>query len=224
MSAGHSLEARVISPPRPGRRERRRRETRERIFRAAARLFAEHGFAATTVEDITEAADVGKGTFFNYFPSKEHVLAVLAEIQRGKIAWAVKEMRHRREPVYLILRRLVHALAEEPGRSRALSRSLLSAMLSSEAVRGVINENVVRAQKLVAEIITTGQERGEVRRDRSPLQLAVLLQRAAFGTIVLWSLSEEENLDRWLDATFRTVWDGIRTPGTRSKRAKEAKG
>lgn len=201
----------MISPPRPGRRERRRRETRERIFRAAARLFAEHGFAATTVEDITEAADVGKGTFFNYFPSKEHVLAVLAEIQRGKIAWAVKEMRHRREPVYLILRRLVHALAEEPGRSRALSRSLLSAMLSSEAVRGVINENVVRAQKLVAEIITTGQERGEVRRDRSPLQLAVLLQRAAFGTIVLWSLSEEENLDRWLDATFRTVWDGIRT-------------
>src|SRR5437899_3870437 len=63
--------------PKPGRRERRRTETRERIFRAAMQLFAQHGFFSTTVEDITEAADVGKGTFFNYFPSKEHVLTVL---------------------------------------------------------------------------------------------------------------------------------------------------
>src|SRR6201997_5697381 len=57
------------------RRKRRSNETRERLFRAALQLFAEKGFAETTVEDITEAADVGKGTFFNYFPTKEHVLA-----------------------------------------------------------------------------------------------------------------------------------------------------
>ncbi|HLJ42079.1 MAG TPA: TetR family transcriptional regulator, partial [Candidatus Acidoferrales bacterium] len=58
------------SSARGGRRERRRTETRERIFRAALDLFAERGFMETTVEDITEAADVGKGTFFNYFPTK----------------------------------------------------------------------------------------------------------------------------------------------------------
>src|SRR5580658_8514734 len=58
-----------------GRRERHRAEIRERLFRAALRLFAERGYLQTTVEDITEAADVGKGTFFNYFPTKEHVLA-----------------------------------------------------------------------------------------------------------------------------------------------------
>jgi hypothetical protein len=56
------------------RRQRRSAETRERLFHAAVRLFAEKGFAETTVEDITNAADVGKGTFFNYFPSKEHIL------------------------------------------------------------------------------------------------------------------------------------------------------
>ena len=37
--------------------------TRERIFRAALKLFAERGVLAVTVEDITEAADVGKGEF-----------------------------------------------------------------------------------------------------------------------------------------------------------------
>src|ERR1700704_2813542 len=67
-----------------GRRERRSCETRERIFRAAMDLFRDHGFQKTTVEDITDAADVGKGTFFNYFPSKEHVLGVLGEIQLAK--------------------------------------------------------------------------------------------------------------------------------------------
>src|ERR1700747_3362092 len=61
--------------PSSDRRERRRLETRERLYRSALELFGERGFLETTVEDITEAADVGKGTFFNYFPTKEHVLA-----------------------------------------------------------------------------------------------------------------------------------------------------
>ncbi len=65
--------------PQPNRRERRRLETRERIYRAALQIFAERGYLETTVEDITEAADVGKGTFFNYFPTKEHVLATYGE-------------------------------------------------------------------------------------------------------------------------------------------------
>src|SRR5258708_6487107 len=54
------------------RRVRRSAELRERLFRAALVLFGKKGYAETTVEDITEAADVGKGTFFNYFPTKEH--------------------------------------------------------------------------------------------------------------------------------------------------------
>lgn len=57
-----------------GRRERKRRQTRERIEAAAMRLFLERGFEATTIEDITEAADVSKRSFFDYFPSKEEVV------------------------------------------------------------------------------------------------------------------------------------------------------
>lgn len=57
-----------------GRRERKRRQTRERIEQAAMTLFLERGFDATTIEDITEAADVSKRSFFDYFPSKEEVV------------------------------------------------------------------------------------------------------------------------------------------------------
>ncbi|NNU46860.1 TetR family transcriptional regulator [Rhizobium sp. WYCCWR 11279] len=57
-----------------GRRERKRRQTRERIEQAAMTLFLQRGFDATTIEDITEAADVSKRSFFDYFPSKEEVV------------------------------------------------------------------------------------------------------------------------------------------------------
>ncbi|ANM08931.1 MULTISPECIES: TetR family transcriptional regulator [unclassified Rhizobium] len=57
-----------------GRRQRKRRQTRERIEQAAVSLFLQRGFETTTVEDITEAADVSKRSFFDYFPSKEEVV------------------------------------------------------------------------------------------------------------------------------------------------------
>ena len=56
------------------RRERKKGETRERIFKAACKLFRHKGFEATTIDEIADKADVAKGTFFNYFPRKEAVL------------------------------------------------------------------------------------------------------------------------------------------------------
>lgn len=57
-----------------GRRERKRRDTRTALAASALELFEERGVAATTIEDITERADVARRTFFRYFPSKEAVL------------------------------------------------------------------------------------------------------------------------------------------------------
>jgi AcrR family transcriptional regulator len=57
-----------------GRREENKQRTRAALERAAARLFEENGFAATTVRDIAAAAGVGERTFFRYFPSKEDLI------------------------------------------------------------------------------------------------------------------------------------------------------
>jgi AcrR family transcriptional regulator len=57
-----------------GLRERKKIQTKETIQREAYRLFEEHGYANTTVEQIAEAAEVSPSTFFRYFPSKELVL------------------------------------------------------------------------------------------------------------------------------------------------------
>lgn len=58
----------------PGRREENKQRTRSALEQAAARLFDEQGFAATTVRDIAAAAGVGERTFFRYFPSKEDLV------------------------------------------------------------------------------------------------------------------------------------------------------
>ena len=108
-----------------GRRARRQAETRARILHAALDLFARQGFFSTTVEQITEAADVGKGTFFNYFPSKEHVLAGFGEVQIAKVRAARDEARRGETPMRQIWHKLLRELAQEPVRSPGLLRSLI---------------------------------------------------------------------------------------------------
>src|ERR1700733_5598296 len=107
----------------PDRRQRRSAETRERLFRAALRLFAEQGFAETTVEDITNAADVGKGTFFNYFPSKEHILIAFSDMQLSKLQATVDQMRARPEPMRSFFRAMTLRMTEEPSKSPDVVRA-----------------------------------------------------------------------------------------------------
>lgn len=61
------------------RRSEKKQQTRDSILKAAVSLFREKGFEDTTVQEITKEAKVAKGTFFNYFPTKESIMQALAE-------------------------------------------------------------------------------------------------------------------------------------------------
>ncbi len=197
-------------PARPlGRRARRRADTRLRILRAAWALFERQGFFATTVEHITEQADVGKGTFFNYFPSKEHVLAGFGEMQLNKVRTILGQARQQRQPAGSVFHHLIHALAEEPGRSPALVRNLMVANLMSEPVRRLMWRNLKRARRLLAEFIAEGQRSGQIRTDRSPVELAQQFQQTYFGVLMLWAIHPTPKLRERLEATFRLFWPGI---------------
>jgi len=63
--------------PVESRRERKKQQTRAALMEAAMALFSERGVYGTRIEDITERADLGKGAFYNYFASKEALIAEL---------------------------------------------------------------------------------------------------------------------------------------------------
>ncbi len=198
----------------PDRRERRRTETRERIIRHALRLFAEHGVTATTVEDITNAADVGKGTFFNYFPSKEHILAHLCQLQMGKIEELISQAIHSTESLDRVLYQLAATITEEFGGHPAMVQGVLVPSLCSETMRQQMADEFERDRFRLAELMAARQERREIREDLAPNDLALQFQQAVFGTTVLWSLNPSKPLSTCLREMISVLWLGIRTRET----------
>ncbi|XVU22274.1 TetR/AcrR family transcriptional regulator [Actinoplanes sp. CA-054009] len=85
-----------------GLRERKKMRTRAAIREAAMRLFEEQGYAATTVEQIAEAAEVSPSTFFRYFPTKEDT--ILTDDYDAMIVEAIRAQPRDVSPVRAVLR------------------------------------------------------------------------------------------------------------------------
>ena len=207
-STSHS-EAESAALPVASRRERRSAETRERLFRAALQLFAQKGFAETTVEDITEAADVGKGTFFNYFPSKDHVLLAFSDMQLEKLEESVAHFRNTNQPLREFLQGLTLRMTEEPLRNPGMIRALLLGYLSSDAVREVMTEKQSRALALHTQMVQVAQSRGELRTDIPAVEIAQVFRQTIFGTLLMWSVTGDATLRERIRSALHMVWSGI---------------
>jgi AcrR family transcriptional regulator len=213
MRSPHDPNVRPPPPTSPpaaaDRRQRRSAEIRERLFRAALEQFALRGFAETTVEDITNAADVGKGTFFNYFPSKEHILLAFSDMQIAKLEDAVRGVRESRQPMTEFLRTLTVKMTAEPGRSPEVVRALVQANLSSSAMRGAVREKYLRGHKLLTELMELGQDRGEFRRDVPAGELGHVFRQVVLGTLLIWSIFGDSSLPERIETALNVLWTGL---------------
>jgi AcrR family transcriptional regulator len=197
----------VKAAPRAGRRERHRTETRDRLYRAALALFAERGFLETTVEDITEAADVGKGTFFNYFPTKEHILAEFGGQRTAAVERALQKARATEGPVLDVVRELVGDSAGQADKSAALLRAIFAAHASCTSVREELVKRSRIGSRILAQIFLLAQQRGEIRRDVPASDLARMTQRMFMGVTMSWAIKPESTLRK----TSEEIWDLIKS-------------
>jgi AcrR family transcriptional regulator len=207
MGAGQMTSP--VSSKSPDRRQRHAVQIRERLFRAALDLFAQRGFADTTVEDITNSADVGKGTFFNYFPSKDHILLAFAEMQLSKLQSIIENLRNTGEPVPQFLRTLGMRMTEEPGRNPSMVRAMLLANLSSTPVREAMRINQARGHALLTEFVKIGQDRGELRKDLPAGEIAHVFRQTVFGTLLIWSLYGDDSLADRIQTALEVLWQGL---------------
>jgi TetR/AcrR family transcriptional regulator, cholesterol catabolism regulator len=198
-----------VAAPAIGRRERHRQDVRARLFRAAIELFGVRGFTATTVEDITELADVGKGTFFNYFPSKEHLLMAYSDGRVDRIRAALEKTRTGKEPISSVLRHLHRAMVSESSHTQQFACSMLVTMISSIPVRKLACTRMEEGRALGAQLMAIGQERGEIRSDVAAAELYFVFQQIAFGAVFFFALKEVGNREKYFKSSFDIFWSGI---------------
>jgi AcrR family transcriptional regulator len=146
------------------RRERKKILVKKLISDVALKLFLAKGFTDTTVAEIMEAADLGTGTFYNYFQSKEDVL-------KSCLTEKINEARH-----------ILEAIQQSPRKpSQKLSEIFLAAGKNFEENRQLINLYMqfhrqnphARRQpphgplfkEILVGIVSEGQEKGEFHKD-----------------------------------------------------------
>ena len=199
-------------------RERRAQLTRDEILRAARRLFAERGYARTSVRDIAQAAGVSPQTVYDSVGSKQALVSRLndlidaeagvAEIVRGAAEsgdpWEVAATSAR--VTRSILERcgdIVHALvtgaAAEPELAAALAEGQRRHL---EGARGVIAG--LRSLEALDTAVDP-DEAAETLAAVSDFRLALVL-RDSYG----WSLDRVES---WIAATSRALLLGKDAPG-----------
>jgi len=110
----------------PDRNARRRNQTRAKLISAAQRLFAHQGVDNTRINEITDEADVGFGSFYNHFKSKEEIVyAVLTETiaaQGAALTSVTADVEDPAAVVAIAHRHFVDLAARDPDWGRLLVR------------------------------------------------------------------------------------------------------
>ncbi|SAK58046.1 TetR/AcrR family transcriptional regulator [Caballeronia ptereochthonis] len=148
---------------------RRKRETRIRLLDATFILLAEKGMEGVTINDITNAADVGFGSFYNHFDSKEGIFAALVEWLFEEFATALDHLASGlSDPAEVIAVSVRHTLLHayrEPIWGQLLMREALSARALSmglgqrllrDAERGISERRFLVSDALMCVISVTG--------------------------------------------------------------------
>lgn len=86
-----------------GKREINKIKVKERLLKEALILFSEKGFDQTTVADIVTAAEIGRGTFYNYFPDVKSIFDAVVDKMNVEIQEVIKEARKETKGIYELL-------------------------------------------------------------------------------------------------------------------------
>jgi AcrR family transcriptional regulator len=166
----------VAAPAPAGRTDRKRAQTRSRLVEAAAGVFADRGIEATTIADITEAADVGVGTFYNYFRTKEELTEVVSSQMADLLGEALQAASASREDARESLAAIIHEVFAWFAREPVWGRFLLAI--------GVHHRDVIdRAGGVLIEVVSRGRRQGVVSEQHAELAVVSIagLVVAALG-------------------------------------------
>ncbi len=184
----------------------KRTNTKDKIVEAAWQLFYEHGYEATTVEDVVRASGTSKGSFYHYFEGKDALLGSLAYLFDAKYTELEGEGRLEGDAfeVLLFLNRELFGMIESRIDVALLSR-LLASQLMAKGERSLLDRDR-HYYKLLRRIVLRGQERGELATDRSAGEIVKLYAMAERALLYDWCLSNGEQSLREMAARLLPGW------------------
>jgi AcrR family transcriptional regulator len=193
----------------PNLRERRAQLTRDEILRAARRLFAEHGYARTSVRDVAEAAGVSAQTVYDSVGSKQALVAQLNDLvdAEAEIAVIVRAAAESGDPRELAAAaaRIARSILEHCG---DIVRALVTGATAEPELAAVLDEGQRRHVEGIGRVVgVLGQldALGPIEPDEAVATLAAItdirfafMLRESYG----WSL---DRLEAWMVDTSRAL-------------------
>ena len=170
-------------------RERKKAETRQRIIAVATKIFAQKGIEEATVDEIAAAADVGKGTIYNYFETKEDIIvAFLVDIEND-VQTEVSRLIRRPRSLQSSLTEYVLFQFKLKEPHHEFVRVFLAQMFSrATAASHWIHQIQAVIDPPLHSLFSSLQRRGLVRRDVELSTLILLFKVVDLGLTALWAM------------------------------------
>lgn len=197
--------------------ERRKEQTHQRLLGAGERLFRTQGFDATTVEEIAAAADVAKGTFFNYFASKETLLGDLLDMRTQPL---LDDPPACEQPAPERIWQLLLAVRRELAPYLHLFPRMFTYALAHPKPDPSVRRHRTLAQA-VARLVRDGQDRGYVRPGVDAEAAGAMISTYFFRISVLESVYKADEDFQWevqMQAGLDVVYQGLMATNGRQPR------
>lgn len=185
-------------------------EVKEKIVQAAITTFSKYGYDKTRMDDIAKSANLGKGTLYLYFKSKEELFYAISENsikelkeQLSKLFSKKEDLVHDAEKFYDQYRNLIHD-------SEKVSFEMIAESSRNPKLRKVLYEQRMKVYDIVIDYLLRQIEKGFFRKDMDVNAIASGLVALYDGLTIskLLGISEHYNKKTWTQ-TIRAIFTGI---------------
>jgi TetR/AcrR family transcriptional regulator, fatty acid metabolism regulator protein len=179
--------------PRRARASAKGGDKRERILRAAVKVFAKHGFYDTRVSAVAKEAGVADGTIYLYFESKDALLLSLFEDRVEKLLSYMKAELPKLPDAPAKLRRILEIQLGVLGGERDLAEVFTVIFRqSTKLLKQYAATKFMTYLETIAAVVSEGQASGDFRVDVSPLLVARATWGALDGIALIWALGRAQ--------------------------------
>jgi AcrR family transcriptional regulator len=174
---------------------------REEIILAAWNCFIEKGFHNTTMQDIYEATKLSPGAVYNYFASKDDIVAgAVAQFSNWSVASLASIIsKHPRQPLYAAIRWWVATIKESQNPGFSVYLTLYTEAAHNEKIRATVLASQDTTHTVLIRAIKNGQRNGSINPGLDPLSVARTFMGILFGIMIHRMLEPDLDLDSYME-------------------------